>query len=172
MLLIIIVTIILYGLSIIWAWKSLGGIEKPKKIILIVIGMLITYLITLLVFTISKNGIDYPKEIVEKEIRRTILAIFTGVNLLILLPYTSNQLSKIHEGEIEQKDFIKRMIILIVIFIICMWIECGYMNDTQARNITDISIEKIEEDKNAKRKSNCNMWTNCVRKNSFINRTC
>lgn len=143
MVFIIIVTIILYGLSIIWAWNSLGEIEKPKKVAVIAIGILVTYIITLLIFAISKNGINYPKEIVENEIKRIILAIFTGVNLLILLPYISKQLNKMYEGEIEQKDFTRKMIILVVIFIICIWIECGYMKSTQARNITNISIKYI-----------------------------
>ena len=172
MLLIIIITIVLYSLSIIWTWKSLGEIEKTKKIMVIAIGIVITYIITLLVFTISKNGINYPSEPVQKEIKRAVLAIFTGVNLLILLPYISNQLNKIYEGEIEKEDFMKRMIALLVIFIICIWIECGYMKNTQVRNITGVSIKEIKEDKNAKRKSNCNMWTNGIGENSVINRTC
>lgn len=131
MALIIIIVIILYVLSTIWAWNSLGDIEKPQKIAVIVIGVLITYIITAIVFAISKSGINYQEIMGESEIRRIIVMIFTGVNLLILLPYISKQLYKIHEGEIEQKDFLRKMAILAVIFIICMWIECGYMKNTQ-----------------------------------------
>ncbi len=131
MALIIIIVIILYALSTIWAWNSLGDIEKPQKIAVIVIGVLITYIITAIVFAISKSGINYQEIMGESEIRRIIVMIFTGVNLLILLPYISKQLYKIHEGEIEQKDFLRKMAILAVIFIICMWIECGYMKNTQ-----------------------------------------
>lgn len=131
MALIIIILIILYALSTIWAWNSLGDIEKPQKIAVIVIGVLITYIITAIVFAISKSGINYQEIMGESEIRRIIVMIFTGVNLLILLPYISKQLYKIHEGEIEQKDFLRKMAILAVIFIICMWIECGYMKNTQ-----------------------------------------
>ena len=129
---IIIVTIIIYGLAIIWTWNSLGEIEKPKKIAVIVIGVLITYIITTIVFAISKNGIDYQSIMGENEIKMAITAIFTGLNLLILLPYISKQLNKIHEGEIEQKEFLRKMAILAIIFIICMWIECGYVKNTQA----------------------------------------
>ena len=129
---IIIVTIIIYGLAIIWTWNSLGEIEKPKKIAVIVIGVLITYIITTIVFAISKNGIDYQSIMGENEIKMAITAIFTGLNLLILLPYISKQLNNIHEGEIEQKELLRKMAILAIIFIICMWIECGYMKNTQA----------------------------------------
>lgn len=131
MALIIIITIIIYGLAIIWTWNSLGDIEKPQKIAVIVIGMLITYIITAIVFAISKSGINYQEIMGESEIRRIIVMIFTGVNLLILLPYISKKLYAIHEGEIEQKDFLRKMAILAVIFIICMCIECGYMKNTQ-----------------------------------------
>lgn len=129
---IVIITIIIYGVSMVWTWKSLGELEKSKKIAVIVIGMVVTYIITLVIFSISKNGVDYGQVAGgENEIRRVIIAIFSGINSLILFPFISKQLNKIHEGEIEPKELTKKLSILLVIFIVCMFFECGYMKDTQ-----------------------------------------
>ncbi len=125
------ITIAIYILLIAWTWNNLGGIEKTKKILVIVIGILITYIITLFLFYLSKNGIGYQEIIIEEKIRRVLVAIFTGVNSIIILPYVAKLIGQIYEGKIEQKIFLKRLFMIIVIFLICMFWECGYMHDVQ-----------------------------------------
>ena len=131
MVLIIIITIILYAVLIAWTWNNLGGIEKTKKIATIAIGILMMYLITLVVFSISKTGVQYSQIEIEKNVRNILVAIFTGLNSLIILPFLAKQLDKIHEGEIEKEKFSKKLAILVILFTICMFVECGYMKSTQ-----------------------------------------
>ena len=66
MTIIILVAIVIYAILITWIWKSLGYIEKSKKILYIAVGLLIMYIITLIIFNISKNGKTYQNIESEK----------------------------------------------------------------------------------------------------------
>ena len=138
MVLIISIIIAIYVLLIAWVWNNLGTIDKTKKVLIILIGTVITYLITLMVFNISKSGINYEQELMEKDIRRILVTMFTGLNSLIILPFVAKILEKIQANEIEQKEVLKKLSIIVVIFIICMFLECGYMKDIQ-QGILDVA---------------------------------
>lgn len=131
MALIIIITIAIYILLILWMWNSLGEIEKTKKIAIILIGTIIIYIITLIIFNISKQGIEYNNIEIEKSVKNILVAIFSGVNSLIILPYIAKLLNKINEGEIEKNELLKKIFIISIMFIICMFLECKYMKSTQ-----------------------------------------
>lgn len=128
---IIIITIAIYIILITWSWKSLGNIERNKKVITIAIGIIAIYLITWLVFNISKQGIIYENEQIASSIGKVIIAIFAGVNGLIIMPFIGKLLDKVNEDEIEKQVFSRKILIIVVIFLIILWLECGYMKDTQ-----------------------------------------
>lgn len=131
MTLIIIISIILYAVVIAWTWSSLGEIDKAKKVAVIILGMIAMGLITLIIFSISKGKINYPNEILETNARRILVLLFTGVNSLIVLPYISKQFNKIHEGDIEQQAFARKIVILLIILSLGAWFEGGYMKNRQ-----------------------------------------
>ena len=141
---IIILTIMIYIIAAIWSWNNLGQIEKSKKIAVILVGILLTYIITFIVFALSKNNINYNSIIIESTIKNAIVAIFTGVNACIFIPYISKQLEKIHEGEIEKEKFTQKIMTLLVIILILMSFECGYMKTTQ-QGILKIYNHNIEK---------------------------
>ena len=128
---IIIITIAIYIILITWSWKSLGNIETTKKIITIAIGIIAIYLITWFVFNISKQGIVYENEQIASSIGKVIISIFAGVNGLIIMPFIGKLLDKVNEDEIEKQVFSRKILIIVVIFLIILWLECGYMKDTQ-----------------------------------------
>lgn len=134
----------IYVIAATWTWNNLGQIEKNKKIIVILAGLITSYLITLIVFALSKNSINYESIIIEKNIKNIILAIFTGANACIFMPYISKQLEKIHEGEIEKEKFTQKMRVIFVIIIILLSFECGYMKTTQ-QGILKIYNHNIEK---------------------------
>ena len=123
---IIIVSIVIYFVLIAWTWHSLGFIEKTKKV-----GIIVTYIITLIVFQIAKGDITYPNANIQNSIKNMLVAIFTGINGLIVMPQIGKMLDKINEDEIEKEQLTKRVIILLIIFIICLVFESGYMKNTQ-----------------------------------------
>ena len=131
MTLIIIGAIFIFLISIIWIWHNLGNIEKPRKIAFILIGLCITYLITIVLYNISSTDMTYPSEEIKKTVSNTLILIFTGLNALIFLPFIANLFDNILEEEIEKNQAQKRMIVIFIIFIVCVFIENGYLKDTQ-----------------------------------------
>ena len=127
---IIIVLIIMYLVVIGWTWNNLLDMKKSKKILIILLGLLIVYIITNIVFNISKNGIDYQIEEIEKSIGNVVIILFTGLNSLVL-PFIGRNIKRQEDGEIDTNILLKRLILIGVIFLICIFFECGYMKDTQ-----------------------------------------
>lgn len=140
MAIIIIGAILIFIVSCVWTWHNLGVIEKPRKIVFIIISLIIMYLITLMVFQMSKNGISYPdylNEKVEGTTKNMIVLIFTGLNSLILTPFLAYIYGKYTEEDLEAGKAVKRIIIGIVIFIICIFMETSYMKDVQQGILND-----------------------------------
>ena len=131
MTIIMIVAVFIFIISIVWIWHNLGNIEKPRKILFILIGLLIMYLITVLLYHLSSSDITYPSEEVQKTVSNTLILVFTGLNSLILLPFTANVFDKILEEEIEKNQAQKRFVVILIIFLLCIFVETGYLKDTQ-----------------------------------------
>lgn len=128
---IIMTAILMYFILIAWTWQSLGSIEKTKKVVMILIGIIFIYGITWIVFQTTKPGIDYQNIEMQNSVQNMLVAIFSGINGMIVMPQMAKMLDKIEENEIEQEQFIKRIGILVIIFVICLIFERGYMRDTQ-----------------------------------------
>ena len=140
MAIIIIGAILIFIVSCVWTWHNLGVIEKSRKIVFIIISLIIMYLITLMVFQMSKNGISYPdylNEKVEGTTKNMIVLIFTGLNSLILTPFLAYIYGKYIEEDLEAGKAVKRIIIGIVIFIICIFMETSYVKDVQQGILND-----------------------------------
>ena len=127
---IIIGIIIVYLLAIAWSWSSLEDIEKTKKVFIIFVGIVAIFLITQIVFSISKSEVNYDNNDIEKSVGKIILLLFTGLNSLVI-PFLAKTFKKKANREIEANSFKVRIITIFVIFLICLFIECGYMTDTQ-----------------------------------------
>ena len=127
---IIIGIIIIYLLVIAWSWNSLEDTEKPKKLLVIFAGIVAVFLITQIVFLMSKSGVNYENNNIEKSVGQVIVLLFTGLNSLVI-PFITRTFKKKENGEIDVNSFKVRMIIICVIFLICLFLECGYMTDTQ-----------------------------------------
>ena len=130
MAIIIIGIIIIYLLVIIWTWTSLEDIEKKSKILIALVGIVAIFLVTQIVFSISKNGIAYGNKEIEKSISVVIMLLFTGINSL-LLPFLGRNIKRRANGEIDDNILKSRIIIILVIFLMCLFLECGYMKDIQ-----------------------------------------
>ena len=131
MAIIIISILAAYFVLMAWTWQSLEYIEKKKKIIFILVGILIFYIITLIIFNMSKNGINYQNESTEKTIKTILVSLFTAINGIIFIPYIAKIFLKVKENDIEKSKLNRKIIILIILFVICMYFECGYLKDIQ-----------------------------------------
>ncbi len=121
----------MYAILIAWTWHSLGFIEKNKKVVLIIGGIILIGIITLIVFQMTQNGIAYENVEMKNTVKNMIVPIFTAVNGIIVMPQIGKILDKINEDEIKQEQLKKRVIIILVVFLLCLIFEIGYMKDVQ-----------------------------------------
>lgn len=128
---ILIVTLIIYVILCIWIWHNLGKIENSKKISYIIISLAINLVITFFIFNISKNNIVYENQNMEADVRNILVLVFTACNSLIIAPFIAKQLDKVNEGTISDKELKRNFIIIIIIYIICLVLESGYLKDIQ-----------------------------------------
>ncbi len=131
MIFIIMIALVIYFVLIAWTWQSLGFIEKNKKVVFIIVGIIIMHAITWIIYQITKVGVEYPNEEMKNSIQNILVAIFTGINGMIVMPQIGKMLDKINEDEMEKQEFTKKLIILMIVFVISIIIEIGYMKDTQ-----------------------------------------
>lgn len=128
---IIVIALIIYFINIAWTWKSLEEIEKSRKVIFIIVGLLILFIITLITFNISTRNIQYQHQGQTQLIRNVLVAIFTGINGTIIMPQLAKILEKAKNGDLEKNQIRNRIILWIIVLIICIIFECGYMESTQ-----------------------------------------
>lgn len=131
MLVISIVILVAYFVLIAWTWQCLEDIEKNKRIVFIFTGTIICYFITFILFNISKSGIDYQNIENEKIIKRILTMLFTAVNGIIFIPNIAKIYSNIRKKDMKKIKVKKKVIAIIVVFVICMAFECGYLKDIQ-----------------------------------------
>ena len=88
-------------------------------------------MITIVLYNISSTDMTYPSEEIKKTVSNTLILIFTGLNALIFLPFIAYLFDNILEEEIEKNQAQKRMIVIFIIFVVCVFVENGYLKDTQ-----------------------------------------
>lgn len=140
---IILIMIIIYLVVLAWTWNNLEDLEKHKKIIIIGIGLLIVFIITNIIFAISKAGINYQNAEIQKDVGNIMIALFTGVNALIL-PLLFKNILKMKNGEMEETIFKTKMGVGVIVFLLIMCLECGYIKDIQ-KGILEIYNTNVVE---------------------------
>lgn len=129
----VIITLIIaiFLILVSWTWHNLGNIDKTKKVGTIIVLLIIMMIITLIVFNISKTNVNYKTEEEMASVRNVLVILFTFINGLIIMPSFAKTISKINDKEITKEQASKRFIIALVIFVVILFIECGYLKDIQ-----------------------------------------
>ncbi len=142
---IITVIIAIFLILIGWSWHNLGSLEKGKKIGTIIVELIIIYLLTLIIFNISTNGINYtnPKEI--ENVRNMLVTLFTFVNGLIVMPMISKIIYRVKEDEITKDQATKKLFVVLVIFAIILFFECGYLKNIQQGILNVINANAVSK---------------------------
>lgn len=128
---IILIAIVLYFILVAWTWQSLGLIEKPKKVVFLILGMMLVYGITWFIFGLTKESIAYEKETMQKSVQNILVLIFTGINGMIIMPQIAKLLDKVKEEQMDPKIALKRLLLWLTIWVVCLFWEVGYMKDIQ-----------------------------------------
>ena len=121
----------MYIILIAWCFHNLGNIEPFKKILCIGLLILILYIATSITFNISKSEVIYPNAQMIGIVKQTLVWIFAGLNGFIVMPYICREIEALYQENITIDNCIKRIGISIIVVIILLILECGYMTSTQ-----------------------------------------
>ena len=124
------IIIVIYLIGIAWMWQNLEDLEKNKKVIVILIGLMLMYIVTNIIFAISKETINYENVKMKNNVGKIIVRLFTGLNVFFI-PIAIKNIMKVKNGEQDENTFKIKSFIIIMIFIICMFVENGYMKNIQ-----------------------------------------
>jgi len=129
MIFMVVLSIILYAIGIVIVYHNIPAFEKQHKVRFIVIGILVTLILTFLICSnVAGKITEYPKELVNTT-KNVAILIFSPINLIILIPYLGNILSKSREDLIDDDQLKKRFIILAIILVILIIVERGYIKN-------------------------------------------
>ena len=127
MAIIVIITIILFLVLIGWTWSNMENVEKEKKAGYIFSSIIVMILITTVIFSISASGVKYENQEMIKPVRLLLVAVFTAINGFVIIQYIGKILGRIHNQSIDEEEIKKKIILVLVIFLIVAIIECMYM---------------------------------------------
>lgn len=148
--------------SIVLMYYCLGDIEKKEKIIFIAVGTGIMYILTSIVYWISTMRIEITE--VSETGKNLITFLFVPVNGLIILPILAKSYVKLKYGNISNKVFANRILVLAVLLIIIFIIECNYF-----RQIQEQVINLIKNNTNIQQETDTNQLSDETNNNSLDN---
>lgn len=148
--------------SIVLMYYCLGDIEKKEKIIFIAVGTGIMYILTSIVYWISTMGIEITE--VAETGKNLITFLFVPVNGLIILPILAKSYVKLKYGNISNKVFANRILVLAVLLIIIFIIECNYF-----RQIQEQVVNLIKNNTNIQQETDTNQLSDETNNNSLDN---
>lgn len=131
MLVIVITSIIIYLVAAVIIYHNINKFEKQQKIKYILVGMLAVTLFTTIICSITTAKIDIENKQIIGITRITEILIFSPINSIIWLPFIGSSLGKYKLKEINDAKLKKRAIIEIILIIITLIIEIGYIENFQ-----------------------------------------
>lgn len=131
MVVIAITSIIIYLVAAVIIYHNINKFEKQQKIKYILVGMLAVTLFTTIICSITTAKIDIENKQIIGITRITEILIFSPINSIIWLPFIGSSLGKYKLKEINDAKLKKRAIIEIILIIITLIIEIGYIENFQ-----------------------------------------
>ena len=126
--LITIIAIILFLVLGIIIYNGLNGMDK---VIIFLVEIIACLIFTITLFNISSIGVDYPSEQNKKIAMKTLVAIFTPINGILLLPNITRIINESKNGEIGKDECNKKIKKFLSIFVLVLIIEFIYLRNTQ-----------------------------------------
>lgn len=139
---VITLVIAIFLILISWTWHNLGRIDKAKKIIIIAVFLIISYIITNTIFDISKSGVKYENLQEMEVVKNVLVLLFTILNGLIFMPFVAKNINGLKENAINKTVAIRKISIIVIIFILILFLECGYLKDIQQGILNIYAMKK------------------------------
>ena len=137
-----VISIILFLVLSIIIYNGLNGMNQKKKIIIFFIEIIVCFVFTTILFNLSSIGIEYLNSKNKGIAMRTLVAIFTPINGIILLPNITRIINESQNGEINKEDCKKRLKKSLIVFILLVIIEFVYLKNTQIGILNNYNMQK------------------------------
>lgn len=123
------IVIALYALLFVWVKANMNSFEKGKVIKWIVIGGVITLVISIIL--VIGNKIELQNKQIQNTMNIVNICILAPINALISLPYMASIRNRLKQKVITEEKAKRKWIIAIIIFVIILCIESGYVKSFQ-----------------------------------------
>ena len=123
-------------------YNGLNGMNQKKKIIIFFIEIIVCFVFTTILFNLSSIGIEYLNSKNKGIAMRTLVAIFTPINGIILLPNITRIINESQNGEINKEECKKRLKKSLIVFILLVIIEFVYLKNTQIGILNNYNMQK------------------------------
>ena len=137
-----VISIILFLVLSIIIYNGLNGMNQKKKIIIFFIEIIVCFVFTTILFNLSSIGIEYLNSKNKGIEMRTLVAIFTPINGIILLPNITRIINESQNGEINKEECKKRLKKSLIVFILLVIIEFVYLKNTQIGILNNYNMQK------------------------------
>ena len=137
-----VISIILFLVLSIIIYNGLNGMNQKKKIIIFFIEIIVCFVFTTILFNLSSIGIEYLNSKNKGIAMRTLVAIFTPINGIILLPNITRIINESQNGEINKEECKKRLKKSLIVCILLVIIEFVYLKNTQIGILNNYNMIK------------------------------
>ena len=129
--LIIIISITLFTVLSTIIYNELNDMENRKKFIVIFFEIIICLIFSILILKFSSFGIKYPTDRNKNSVTKILVAIFTPINGIILLPEITKIINEMQNEEKDNDKFNKRLKKIIIRCVVLVIIEVIYLKNIQ-----------------------------------------
>ena len=136
-----VISIILFLVLSIIIYNGLNGMNQKKKIIIFFIEIIVCFVFTTILFNLSSIGIEYLNSKNKGIAMRTLVAIFTPINGIILLPNITRLINESQNGEIDKEECTRKLKKTLIIFILLIIIEFVYLKNTQIGILSNYNMQ-------------------------------
>ena len=124
-----IIAFVIFVISCVTIYHNTNSFEPIKRIIYIALGMVLMYLITTVICNIKISGITVENDEALKETVNVMKIIFIPINAMIGLSPIGNISGKLRDKVIELDKAKRRLIIILIIFILMLIFEANYIGN-------------------------------------------
>lgn len=121
------VALIIFAIAVAVIYHNTNSYEPTKRIGYIIGGSIVVYVVTAIVCSLSVSGMQVKSEPALKDTLSVMKMIFTPINAMIVLATLGNVFGKLKDKAIEIDKAGKRIVIMLVVFIIVLVVESNYV---------------------------------------------
>lgn len=131
MILLILLSLLLYAITIVMITHQIYSFDKKQKIQFIILSLLVILILTVIICNISSGQIQGEiKEKVEITKQASIL-LFAPIFSMILIPFLGNIINGAYTKQIKKEQVRNRIIIFVILAILIMIWGINYIQNFQ-----------------------------------------